>query len=122
MLKASRRVSDRLKQSVAAHPGRMGRLRLFGLLALLVPMFGGFQYLVREAVPRIEIRFVSQDVPVNVPVVVPVERVVERVVYVPVDRVEAGPEIPADFVTTASVTDETQETEMPIAEERMAVE
>lgn len=69
------------------------RLRLFGLLALLVPLFAGLQYLVREAVPRVEIRLVAQDAPaappVLVPVEVPVERVVERIVYVPVERSEA---------------------------------
>jgi hypothetical protein len=61
-------------------------LRLFGLLALLVPLFVGLQYVVREGVPRVEVRLVAQDIQTTVPVEVPVERVVERVVYVPVDR------------------------------------
>ena len=55
-------------------------LRLFGLLALLVPIFAGLQYIVREGVPRVEVRLVAQDAQTTVPV----ERVVERVVYVPV--------------------------------------
>jgi hypothetical protein len=59
-------------------------LRLFGLLLLLVPLFAGLQLLIREGVSRVEIRFVSQDVPVLVPVERIVERVVERIVYVPV--------------------------------------
>lgn len=72
------------------------RLRLFGLLASLVPLFAGLQYIVREAVPRVEIRLVSQDVqasvPVLVPVEVPVDRIVERIVYVQVDRADAVPQ------------------------------
>ena len=66
-------------------------LRLFGLLALLVPLFLGLQYVVREGVPRVEVRLVPQDVQTTVPVEVPVERVVERVVYVPVDRETSQP-------------------------------
>lgn len=62
-------------------------LRLFGLLALLVPLFAGLQYVVREGVPRVEVRLVPQDVPTSVLV----ERVVERVVYVPVGSEAAVP-------------------------------
>lgn len=73
-----------------AHAAFRTQARLFGLLALLVPLFAGLEYLVREAVPRVEIRLVSQDVPAAVPVLVPVEvpveRVVERIVYVQGDR------------------------------------
>lgn len=69
-------------------PGLVARLRLFGLLVLLVPVFAGLQTLLEESVPRVEIRIVPRDVPVEVPVQVPVEvpveRVVERVIYVPV--------------------------------------
>jgi hypothetical protein len=76
--------------------GLRAQLHLFGLLALLVPLFAGLQYVVREAVPRVEIRLVSRDVPAAVPVLVPVEvpvdRVVERIVYVPVDRPDAVPQ------------------------------
>jgi hypothetical protein len=71
------------------------RLRLFGLLALLVPLFAGLQYLVREAVPRVEIRLVSQDVSATVPVLVPVEVLVERIVYVQVDRSGTVPQLNA---------------------------
>ena len=57
-----------------------------GCSRLLVPLFAGLQYIVREGVPRVEVRLIAQDVQTTVPVEVPVERVVERVVYVPVDR------------------------------------
>lgn len=69
----------------------IARLRLFGLLALLVPLFAGLQYVVREGVPRVEVRLVAQDVQTTVPVEVPVERVVERVIYVPVGGQAAVP-------------------------------
>ena len=68
--------------------GRLtAQLRLFGLLTLLVPLFAGLQYVVREGVPRVEVRLVAQDAQTNVPV----ERVVERVVYVPVMRQASQP-------------------------------
>ena len=66
------------------HSKLTARLRLFGLLALLVPLFAGLQVIVHEGVPRVEVRLVAQDVQTTVPVQVPVERVVERVVYVTV--------------------------------------
>ncbi|HZO27531.1 MAG TPA: hypothetical protein VFH48_16255 [Chloroflexota bacterium] len=69
----------------------IARLRLFVLLALLVPLFAGLQFVVREGVPRVEVRLVAQDVQTTVPVEVPVERVVERVVYVPVGSQAAVP-------------------------------
>jgi hypothetical protein len=59
-------------------------MQLFGLLVLLVPLFAGLQYLIGEGVSRVEIRIVSQDVPVIVPVERIVERIIERVIYVPV--------------------------------------
>jgi hypothetical protein len=70
----------------------IARLRLFGLLTLLVPLFAGLQLIVHEGIPRVEVRLVAQDVPTTVPVEVPVERVVERVVYVPVERVDTAPQ------------------------------
>ena len=60
------------------------RLRLFVLLAVLIPLFGGLQSLLsREGAPRTEIRLVPQTVPVIVEVERPVERVAERIVYLP---------------------------------------
>jgi hypothetical protein len=111
MFELSRSGQVRLGQLSAAHPGFIARMRLFGLLALLVPLFVGLQGLVREGVPRVEIRFVSQDVPVpvSVPVEVPVERVVERIVYVPVDRSAPGVETsqsPLERLTAAGPTAE----------------
>src|SRR5689334_15640854 len=92
MFELSQSSRARLGQLGAAHPGLMARARLFVLLGLLVPLFVGLHDLVREGVPRVEIRFISQDVPVpvSVPVEVPVERVVERIVYVPIDRSEVA--------------------------------
>ena len=75
-----------LDQAPWYHSNLMTQLRLFGLLALMIPLFSGLQYIVREGVPRVEVRLVTQDVPTTIAVEVPVERVVERVVYVPVDR------------------------------------
>jgi hypothetical protein len=94
---ASRAAISRVARLAETRPGLVARLRLFGLLILLVPLFGGLQALLEEGVPRVEIRIVPRDVPVTipveVPVEVPVERVVERVVYVPVaaDQVGAAP-------------------------------
>jgi hypothetical protein len=84
MQDAGRAVRDRIGQLAAERPGLMARLRLFGLLVLLTPLFAGLQYAIGEAVPRVEVRFVPQDVPIVVPVERIVERVVERVIYVPV--------------------------------------
>jgi hypothetical protein len=90
---------DALGGALAAGAAFRTRLRLFGLLALLIPLFAGLQHFVREAVPRIEIRLVSQDVPTSVsvlvPIEVPVDRVVERIVYVPVDRPDTVPPLNA---------------------------
>lgn len=84
MQHAVRAVHAQLTMAARAHPSLVARLRLFGLLALLLPLFAGLEHLVQDGVPRVEIRFVSEDVPVVVPVERIVERVVERVVYVPV--------------------------------------
>jgi len=92
------------------------RLRLFGLLALLVPLFAGLQYLVREAVPRVEIRLVSQDVPSSVPVLVPVDRVVERIVYVPVDRPDTVPHMNAPASLPAAIFQPPPPVQLPAAE------
>jgi hypothetical protein len=83
---------------VAARPGLLARLRLFGLLGLLVALFGGLQALVDEGVPRVEIRFVPREVPVQIPVEVPIDRVVERIVYVPVPVERTGPSAPGEGV------------------------
>jgi hypothetical protein len=91
MQDAGRAVRARLGQFAEARPGLMARLRLFGLLILLLPLFAGLQYMVGAGGSRVEVRFVSQDVPIFVPVERIVERVVERVIYVPVQS-EATPE------------------------------
>ena len=74
----------RLGRFAESRPGLAARLQLFGLLLLLVPLFAGLHYLIGAGVARVEVRVVSQDVPVIVPVERIVERIVERVVYVPV--------------------------------------
>jgi hypothetical protein len=92
------------------HSNLLTQLRLFGLLALMIPLFSGLQYIVREGVPRVEVRLVTQDVPTTIAVEVPVERVVERVVYVPVERASmvatTGVMEPARDVEVAQVKDE----------------
>ena len=80
MLDEMREGPERLKRLHMDYSKLTAHLRLFGLLALLVPIFAGLQYIVREGVPRVEVRLVAQDAQTTVPV----ERVVERVVYVPV--------------------------------------
>lgn len=69
--------------------GLWPHIRLFGLLALLAPLFLGLQYLVQESVPQIEVRFITPDA--QAAAQPPAERVVERVVYVPVEKVEPAP-------------------------------
>jgi hypothetical protein len=65
---------------------------LFGLLAMLIPLFAGLQYLVYESVPRVEIRVITTDPPAAESIPVPAERVVERIVFVPVETtIEAVP-------------------------------
>jgi hypothetical protein len=118
-----------LSQLGVAHPALMAHARLFVLLALLVPLFFGLHNLVLAGVPRVEIRFVPQDVavPVSVPVEVPVERVVERIVYVPVERVEPAPgtatsQSPVDDIGVASPANEEPSVPSPEASEASAVE
>src|SRR4051794_34237195 len=65
------------------------RLRLFGLLALLIPLFAGLQFLVYESVPRVEVRFVPADAPAAEQP--PTERVVERIVFVPIESAGSAP-------------------------------
>src|SRR5689334_22375153 len=96
MLGRRRAVRTRVARLMQARPGALARLRLFGLLVLLVALFGGLQALVDEGVPRVEIRFVPREVPIQVPVEVPVDRVVERIVYVPVPVEGASPVVPAE--------------------------
>jgi hypothetical protein len=69
--------------------GLWPQARLFGLLALLVPLFMGLQYLVQESVPQIEVRFIAPDA--QSAAQPPAERVVERVVYVPIEKAEPAP-------------------------------
>ena len=100
----------RQNRETSAGPGRVlanvgPRLRLFGLLALMVPLFLGLQYFVQDSVPQIEVRFITPDSP---SAQAPTERVVERVVYVPVDRNETAamsePVSPAPQVATSQAT------------------
>jgi hypothetical protein len=91
MQDAGRAMRARLGQSAAARPGLVARMRFFGLLILIVPLFAGLQHLLSERFARVEVQLVSQDVPIFVPVERVVERVVERIVYVPVPY-DATPE------------------------------
>jgi hypothetical protein len=91
MQDTGRAVRYRIGQFVAERPGLMARLRLFGLLVLLAPLFAGLHYVIGEGVPRVEVRIVPQDVPIVVPVERIVEKVVERVIYVPVPVDEPSP-------------------------------
>src|SRR5688500_16261531 len=85
----------RLSRPAWLGPTVVARVRLFGLLSLLVPTFAGLHYVAREGVPRVEVRFVSRDVPVPIEVGVPIEvlvdRIVERIVYVTVPARESAP-------------------------------
>ena len=72
--------------------GLVSRLRLFAMLAVLVPIFGGLQYLVREQAPRVVVREVGPSQATTTSVVqAPTERIVERIVYVPVAAAEPAP-------------------------------
>jgi hypothetical protein len=90
---AGQAVRARLARLIERRPGLGARLRLFGLLLLLVPLFAGLQLLVLDGSPP-DVRITSRDVPALVPVERIVERVVERIVYVPVPADE-----PAGSVT-----------------------
>jgi hypothetical protein len=76
-------------------------LRLFGLLALMLPLYGGVRlWLLSEPPTRTEVLVVPETVTVHVPVEVEVP--VERVIFVPVPAsggttVEETAEMPMDF-------------------------
>jgi hypothetical protein len=93
---AGRAVRARLARFAASHPGLAARLRLFGLLLLLLPLFAGLQRLILEAAPPAEVQVVARDVPILVPVERVVERVVEHIVYVPVPVPADEPAEPAE--------------------------
>jgi hypothetical protein len=97
MRSMGRAVCAGLQRLTAARPGLSARLRLFGLLLLLIPLFAGLQRLVSDAEASAEVRLVPRDVPVLVPVERIVERVVERIIYepVPVDPTPEAPLAPA---------------------------
>jgi hypothetical protein len=91
-------VRARLARLIAHRPGLVARLRLFGLLLLLVPLFAGLQALVLDGSPPSDARVTSRDAPILVPVERIVERVVEHIVYVPGpsdEGVEGPPPSPA---------------------------
>lgn len=94
MLSAGGAVWSGVKRLTARRPGLAARLRLFGLLLLLIPLFAGLQHLVTDAEAATGVRFAPREVPVLVPVERIVERAVERVIYQPVPA-EAAPEVPA---------------------------
>src|SRR5688572_21729856 len=102
MQDAGRVVRARLGRFAATRPGLVARLRLFGLLILLIVLFAGLQYMVGEGTPRVQVRVVPQDVPVFVPVERIVERVVERPIYVPVPADETATPQAATPSPTAS--------------------
>src|SRR4051812_47805243 len=90
MLQTSRVAFSHLPRLATSHPGFSARLRLFGLLTMVVAVFTGLQVIVQEGTPRIEVRIVPRDVPVEVIVPVFVERIVERIVYVPIPMTTAA--------------------------------
>ena len=100
MQDAGRAMRARLGQFATARSGLAARLRLFGLLLLLIVLFAGLRYLVGEGAPRVQVRVVPQDVPVFVPVERIVERVVERPVYVPVPADSTATPVPATPTST----------------------
>jgi hypothetical protein len=94
MLNAGGAIRASARRLTATRPGLAARLRLFGLLLLLIPLFAGLQRLVTDAEAATEVRFVPREVPILVPVERIVERAVERIIYLPVPA-EATPEPPA---------------------------
>jgi hypothetical protein len=94
MRNVGRAVWTGAKRLAALYPGLSARVRLFGLLILLIPLFAGLQRLVADAEASAEIRLTSREVPVLVPVERIVERVVERIIYQPVPA-DAAPSPPA---------------------------
>jgi hypothetical protein len=95
MRDAGRAVWARASRHSTARPWLAARIRLFGLLLLLIPLFAGLQRLVSDAGGSVEVRTVPREVPVLVPVERTVERVIERVTYeaVPAD---GTPEVPSE--------------------------
>jgi hypothetical protein len=92
MLDARRRIRAGVTGAAdGAVSGLNPRLRLFGLLASLVPLFGGLQYLADETTPRVEVRLVAPATTPDAAAQAPAERVVERIVYVPVERSNTTP-------------------------------
>jgi hypothetical protein len=96
MRDAGRAVLGQVSRLSTARPGLAARLRLFGLLLLLIPLFVGLQRLVADAGASVEVRVVPREVPVLVPVERTVERVIERVTYeaVPADGTPVTPSGP----------------------------
>jgi hypothetical protein len=84
MLDRGRAILTRLGRLAAARPGLAVRLRLFGLLLLLIPLFAGLERLVSDAAPRAGDQFSAEQAQTPVPV----ERTVERIIYVPVPAEE----------------------------------
>jgi hypothetical protein len=82
--------------SARAQTGIHSQLRLYGLLVLLLPLFGGLQYLVQEAAPRSATTVAREAEAAASVEVVPVDRVVERVVFVPIDRMDDSAHAEAD--------------------------
>lgn len=84
----SRLARRRRRLAARAQDGVPANVRLFVLLALLLPLFGGLQYLAQEAAPRDVASTAPPRVVEAVPVLVRVERPVERIVFVPVERLD----------------------------------
>ena len=108
MLRGDRSESERTVEQAHARPALVARLRLFGMLAVLGPLFAGLNGLAREGVPQVEVRFIEAESQMPAPEIVVVDRVVERLVYVPVDNLSVavtaertdGPPQPAEGATT----------------------
>jgi hypothetical protein len=107
MLDARRR--NRLGSAGSGHlmTGIGPRLRLFGLLAVLVPLFLGLQHLVQESVPQIEVRFIAPDAQTAGSAPASSDRVVERVVYVPVEKTETAPMTAPSAVSSSAAVAQT---------------
>src|SRR5438094_10530483 len=77
-------------------------LRLLGLLALLLPLYGVVQlWLQSEPSTRVEVRTITEPVPVRVEVPVEVQVPVERIVFVPVPTLAAGTDGEGDCAGSA---------------------
>src|SRR3954452_277650 len=94
MQRVVRSTADGIGHQVRDRPDLIARLRAYGMVALLVPLFVGLSFASELGIPRIELQFVPREVPFEVPIRVPVvvERIVERLVYVavPSARADAG--------------------------------